>query len=252
MSSTLSYYVVGEVICDEILGLLEKYANETLQKQDYFRVGVSGGSLADIVAEGLYDLRTDFNKWQIFLCDERIVPVDSKDSTYGIYKRDLLDRRSEVPKSSFYPVNTALSPKEAAADYEKTIRKAFGLEKSKEIPSFDMLLLGIGPDGHTASLFPDHPLLDEKNMLIAPIENSPKPPPNRVTMTYPLINNAKVCMFGAQGKSKAEILKRILVDKDQSLPATRVDPVNGHLIFVACDEAASLVDIDPTREKDDD
>ncbi|XP_053687454.1 6-phosphogluconolactonase-like [Sabethes cyaneus] len=252
MSSTLSYYVVGDAICDEILGLLEKYGNETLQKQSHFRVGLSGGSLADIVAEGLYDLRTDFSKWQIFLCDERIVPVDSKDSTYGIFKRDLLDRRSEVPKSSFYPVNTALSATEAAVDYEKTIRKAFNLENSKEIPSFDMLLLGIGPDGHTASLFPGHPLLEEKTKLIAPIENSPKPPPNRVTMTYALINNAKVCMFGAQGKSKAEILKRILVDKDQSLPVTRVDPVNGHLIFVACDEAASLVDIDPTREKDDD
>ncbi|XP_058457071.1 6-phosphogluconolactonase [Malaya genurostris] len=251
MTSTLNFYVVGEVICDEILGLLEKYANESLAKQNVFRVGVSGGSLADVLTEGMYDLRTDFTKWQIFFCDERIVPYDSNDSTYGVFKRDLLDRRAQVPKTAFFPVNTTLSPSEAAADYEKTIRKAFKMENSSEVPSFDLLILGIGPDGHTASLFPEHPVLEEKMKLIAPIENSPKPPPNRITMTYPLINSAKVCMFGAQGKSKAEILRKILVDKEQNLPATRVDPANGHLIFVACDEAAALVDINPNREKDD-
>lgn len=248
MSAALEYYRVGDAVCDEILGLLEMIANQTLAKQDVFRVGVSGGSIANILSEGMYDLRSDFKKWQIFLCDERIVPEDDKESTYGIYKRDLLDGHPEFPKAIFFPVNCSLSPQEAALDYEKTIRRAFGLENSKEIPSFDLLILGIGPDGHTASLFPGHALLEEKVKLIAPIENSPKPPPKRVTMTYPLINKAKVCMFGAQGESKADILKRILVDKDQSLPVTRVDPKNGRLIFVACDEATSKIEGDPSRK----
>ncbi|XP_055626773.1 6-phosphogluconolactonase-like isoform X2 [Toxorhynchites rutilus septentrionalis] len=221
MSSSLDYYCVGDAVCDEILGLLSKFGNEAIAKRGIFRVGVSGGSIADILAEGMYDIRTDFTKWQIFFCDERIVPVD---------------------------MNCTLSPTEAAADYEKTIRKAFNMENTTDIPSFDLLILGIGPDGHTASLFPGHPLLDEKTKLIAAITDSPKPPPNRVTMTYPLINNAKICMFGAQGQSKAEVLKRILVDKDESLPVTRVDPKNGELIFIACDEADSLIDVDPTRK----
>lgn len=248
MSSSLDYYQVGDAICDEILGLLEKYANETLAKQDVFRVGVSGGSIGDILAEGMHDLRSDFSKWQIFFCDERVVPEADKDSTYGIFLRDMLAYHPEFPKTSFYPVNCSLNAVEAAADYEKTIRKAFKMKNSTEIPSFDLLILGMGPDGHTASLFPGHPVLEEKSKLIAPIENSPKPPPNRVTMTYPLINAAKICMFGAQGESKAAILKKILVDKDESLPVTRVDPKKGRLVFVACDEAGSLIEGNPSRE----
>uniref|UniRef100_A0A1Q3FYQ4 6-phosphogluconolactonase n=1 Tax=Culex tarsalis TaxID=7177 RepID=A0A1Q3FYQ4_CULTA len=248
-TAALDFYQVGDAVCDELLGLLEKFANETLAKQETFRVGVSGGSVATILAEGMHDLRSDFSKWQIFFCDERIVPEDDKESTYGVYKRDLLDNYPKFPKSAFFPVNCKLSATDAAIDYEKTIRKAFGQkEGSTEIPSFDLLILGIGPDGHTASLFPEHPLLDEKTLLIAPIENSPKPPPKRVTMTYPLINQAKVCLFGAQGAGKAQILKRILVDKDQSLPVARVNPTKGRLIFVACDGAASLIEGNPSRE----
>uniref|UniRef100_A0A182PFK4 6-phosphogluconolactonase n=1 Tax=Anopheles epiroticus TaxID=199890 RepID=A0A182PFK4_9DIPT len=245
MSPKRAFYRTGDSIIDEVLGLMEKYANETLAKQDRFRVGVSGGSLADMLCEGLSDLRTDFSKWQIFFCDERVVPASDKESTWGVYKRDMVDRYDNISESMFFPVNTALEVNEAAADYERTIRKVFGLEKPDDVPSFDLLLLGIGPDGHTASLFPGHPLLEEKKKLIAPIENSPKPPPQRVTMTLPLINNAKVCLFGAQGGGKAEVFKRIVADRDRSLPSTLVDPPNGKLIFVADDTAARLIEGEP-------
>uniref|UniRef100_A0A182JML0 6-phosphogluconolactonase n=1 Tax=Anopheles atroparvus TaxID=41427 RepID=A0A182JML0_ANOAO len=247
MAHKRAFYRTGDAICDEVLGLLEKFANETLAKQDRFRLGVSGGSLADILCEGMSELRSDFSKWQIFFCDERVVPATDKESTWGIFKRQLLECHDNVPESIFFPVNCTLDVAEAATDYERTIRKAFGLEKSIEMPSFDLLILGIGPDGHTASLFPGHPLLKEEKKLIAPIDNSPKPPPKRVTMTLPLINNAKVCLFGAQGRGKAEMLKRIVAERDTSLPATLVDPPNGELIFVACDEAASLIEGDPFK-----
>lgn len=170
---------------------------------------ILGGHVAEILAEKLHDLWADFNRWQIFFCDECLVPESDENSTYGVFRRDLLNRYDEVPESVFFPVNCSLSPAAAAAEYEETIRKAFRMENTSDIPSFDLLILNIGIDGHTACLFPGHPLLDEKTRLIAPILDSPEPPSCRVTMTYPLINNAKVCMFGAQGQSKAEVLKVI-------------------------------------------
>lgn len=106
-----------------------------------------------------------------------------------------------------------------ANDYEKTIREKF--EMKEGIPSFDLLLLGIGDDGHTCSLFPNHKLLEENNFLVAPISDSPKPPPQRITMTYPLINNARHAIFTIPGVSKAEIIRKIFTE-NADLPARRV------------------------------
>lgn len=127
---------------------------------------------------------------------------------------------------------------ECAKQYALQIRKAFELEHSIEWPKFDLLLLGMGPDGHTCSLFPGHSLLDEKNVLIAPISDSPKPPPARVTMTFPVINNARCCIFAMAGVGKADMVKRVLVDKED-LPAGKVKPSNGELYWIL-DAAAGI------------
>lgn len=89
----------------------------------------------------------------------------------------------------------------------------------------------MGPDGHTCSLFPGHPLLKETQKWIAPITDSPKPPPSRVTMTFPVVNNARVCAFAVSGKEKADTIKKILVDKDD-LPAGRVNPKSGQVYWI--------------------
>lgn len=94
---------------------------------------------------------------------------------------------------------------EAALDYAQQVARHF--PTAKGIPKFDLLILGMGPDGHTCSLFPGHKLLDETSVLIAPINDSPKPPPSRITMTFPLINSAKCCIFAVSGDAKAEIVK---------------------------------------------
>lgn len=106
-----------------------------------------------------------------------------------------------------------------ASDYEAVIREKFQMPTG--IPSFDLLLLGVGPDGHTASLFPGHRLLNVTDRLIAYISDSPKPPPQRITMTFPLINNARFSIFAVAGSGKAEIVKAIFADKED-LPAARV------------------------------
>lgn len=144
-------------------------------------------------------------KFKFFFCDERFVPETSKDSTIREYKANLVPY-TVVSEAQFIGINTNLTLKECAQDYEEKILKNFGM-KNGDVPQFDMLILGIGPDGHTCSLFPQHPLLKEKDRLIAPIDDAPKPPPQRVTMTFPLINNAKLCMFVACGEGKADIVK---------------------------------------------
>ena len=154
----------------------------------------------------------------------------------------------ELKLEQFEKIDFDLPLDECALDYEKRVRKEFGLENSPVVPEFDMLILGMGPDGHTCSLFEGHELLDEAGKLIAAIDNSPKPPPKRITMTYPLINNAKIVLVGAAGAGKADVLKKILVDKDQKYPVTRISPTSGRLIFVVDDDAGKFIDQDPSTD----
>lgn len=134
---------------------------------------------------------------------------------------------TKLNESQFFKINGDLSLEDCAKDYEARIKNVF----KSDSPVFDLLLLGMGPDGHTCSLFPDHKLLTETGLLIAPIDDSPKPPPQRVTMTYPLINNAKCCLFAMAGEGKADMIDRILVKKE-GLPAGLVKPAPGKLIWI--------------------
>lgn len=93
---------------------------------------------------------------------------------------------------------------EAAKDYIKKMSVYFPPDS---LPKFDVLLLGMGPDGHTCSLFPDHRLLDETSVWVSPINDSPKPPPSRITLTFPVINSAKTCIFAITGEGKADMIK---------------------------------------------
>lgn len=97
-----------------------------------------------------------------------------------------------------------LLAEEAARDYIKKMSEYFSPDR---LPRFHLLLLGMGPDGHTCSLFPGHRLLEETSVWVAPITDSPKPPPSRITLTLPVVNNAECCVFAIVGQSKAEMVK---------------------------------------------
>jgi 6-phosphogluconolactonase len=124
-----------------------------------------------------------------------------------------------LTEQQFMSININDPVEKVASDYEATIRQK--LNTPVGVPSFDLLLLGVGPDGHTASLFPGHELLTENNRLVAFIKDSPKPPPQRITMTFPLINNARHSIFAVPGSGKADIIKQIFADK-VNLPAGSV------------------------------
>ncbi|KAL5107976.1 6-phosphogluconolactonase [Taenia crassiceps] len=188
-------------------------------------VGLSGGSMPIQISSGLIALNdVDWSRVHFFFCDERVVPFDDPESTYGVYQKTLFSKLSPAP--IVHKIDpTAATTEEVAELYQKDILEFFGAENG--YPVFDLLILGIGPDGHTCSLFPRHKLLEVENLLVAPITDSPKPPPNRVTLTLPVINKANRVMFVVTGANKAEVIKKIIEDDHPSVmyPASMVQPL---------------------------
>eukprot|EP01018_Ginkgo_biloba_P003333 Gb_38657 [translate_table: standard] len=148
--------------------------------------------------------------------------------------------------SHVYSINDSLSAEAAAEDYEFGLRqlvktRTVDVSKSSDCPKFDLILLGMGPDGHIASLFPNHPLINEKEEWITFITDSPKPPPERITFTLPVINSAANVVVVVTGAEKAATLQRVFGEElpPGSLPAQMVSPKDGNLVWVADKEAAS-------------
>ncbi len=223
-------------VCDFIAASAKKAVSD----HGYFSVGLSGGSVAKIVshAQGLRG-RSDINwgKWHVFYCDERHVPFSSEDSTHAYIKRELLDHVSVNP-SQVYTIDPSLDVPGAAEDYIRKIRKLY---PGDAFPTFDLLLLGMGPDGHTCSLFPGHPGLQEKSKVCYPITDSPKPPPARITLTLPVLNSARSCAVISTGAGKADAVKGCLEPEagKEPLPTGQVRPTNGELHWFLDEGAAS-------------
>ncbi|PKI62460.1 hypothetical protein CRG98_017084 [Punica granatum] len=170
-------------------------------------------------------------------------------------KTDLADYIAELSEvtvpvipSHMHSINDNLSSEEAANDYEFVIRqlvktRVISASEVNDCPKFDLILLGVGPDGQVASLFPEHPILNEKDEWVTFITNSPKPPPERITFTLPVINSASNIAVVATGEAKAEVLRSILDDdvgpNCPSLPAKMVQPGSGKLVWFLDKDAAS-------------
>jgi len=229
-------------VIEELCSIIETKAKESLAKNATFNIGLSGGSMAKFLCAGLPKIDTEWSKWRLFFCDERLVPESSEDSTWGLFKSKLIPV-TKLEESQFLTVNTDLSPLEAAKNYQEKLVEVMG-----NPPSLHLLLLGAGPDGHTCSLFPGHPLLEEKSpaeggRIVAHIEDSPKPPPSRVTLTLPVVNSAESCVFAAVGAGKAAMMKQLLGETSTDpLPASRVQPLNGDCTWILDASAAANLD----------
>lgn len=218
-----------------------------------FRVAVSGGSLpAMLNTPALLDSPdVAWPRWEIFFADERAVPLTHADSNYGLLKRELLDHIPATQQPAVHTIDDSLlaSPEEPAdtqelADtYEQALVKEFAARDTVKLPIFDLVLLGCGPDGHTCSLFPGHELLREDVAWVAPIDDSPKPPPHRITLTLPVLTHALKVAFVATGAGKQEVLKQIFdthpeVEGGEVLPCALVNMGAGEKVSWFCDEEA--------------
>ena len=199
-------------------------AERALAERGRFAVALAGGSTPKTTYGILARDYSDAVDWpgvHVFFGDERTVPPDHEDSNYRMAKEALLDH---VPVGSVHPMRGELVPEEAAASYEMELRDFFG----EEPPTLDLVMLGIGGDGHTASLFPETGALDVTDRL-AVANPVPKLETTRLTLTVPVLNAARDVFFLVAGEDKAEALKEILEgDADpRAYPAGLVQPKGG-------------------------
>ncbi|EJT81862.1 6-phosphogluconolactonase [Gaeumannomyces tritici R3-111a-1] len=227
--ANLYSFPTAEALAPALRSYVIQCQDAGITRHDVFKVAVSGGSLPKSLAQALLDPKgagqVRWDKWEIFFADERAVPLDHDDSNYGLVKKELLDR---IPASQPQPTVHAIDPallgdtQELADSYEQVLVRSFASRDSVKLPIFDLLLLGCGPDGHTCSLFPGHELLRETSAWVAPIEDSPKPPPKRITLTLPVVTHSVRVAFVATGAGKRDIMKQIF-DGDAGLPCALVN-----------------------------
>jgi 6-phosphogluconolactonase len=222
----------------------EEFANQvesTLKSSDRFTVALSGGStpkgLFSLLATNYRD-RLPWNKIFFFWGDERHVPPDNSESNYRMAHETLLSK-VPVPATNVFRV-PAENPdaSHAAEEYEGTLREFFHTAPGT-FPQFDLILLGMGPDGHTASLFPGTSSLQEKTKLVVATWVE-KFKTYRITFTAPLINQAKIVMFLVAGSDKSSALKEVLEGHQSAelFPSKLIKPIKGRLIWLV-DEAAA-------------
>ena len=217
-------------------------AQWALQSNGRFSVALAGGSTPRALYQHLADIPLAWENIHLFWGDERCVPPDHADSNYRMTAESLL-ARIRIPPENIHRILGELPPDEAALRYENGLRQFFD-----DAPRFDLILLGLGDDGHTASLFPASPALRELTRWVVAVPHAIPPPPlvPRVTLTFPVINAARQIVFLVSGAGKAERLADVLQPRpaDHPLPAQLIRPASGDLLWLVDKPAAALLPAD--------
>ena len=216
---------------------------QAVAKRGVARVAISGGSTPKATFQLLADPSGPFAKtlpWeklQLFWVDERCVGPEDPESNYGVARELLLSKVPILPENVFR-MEGELEPEVAASRYESTLRNVLKLEGA-ETPAFDLVTLGMGPDGHTASLFPHTEGLNELGRLVI-ANHVPQKDVWRISLTWPVINHGAEVVFEVEGAGKTDVLAEVLTGPrdPERLPAQLIRPANGKLLFLL-DEAAA-------------
>jgi len=223
----------------------EWIAERVAATADVFRIALSGGDTPRLLYQELaspeYRDRIEWRRVELFWGDERFVPHTDERSNYRMVRETLL-AHAPVLIDHIHPVLTEDDPESAAQRYEATLKSVYdadALDPSR--PLFQLVLLGLGEDGHTASLFPEDIVLKERSRWVAAVGNRDEP---RITLTYPAIQSSQTVAFLVIGEEKAEIVRRVQ-EGDQSLPATRVRS-DGEIVWFLDHAAASRLPLHDT------
>ncbi|MEJ2217123.1 MAG: 6-phosphogluconolactonase [Gemmatimonadota bacterium] len=228
-------------LADLAAALFVKSATAAIEQHGRFSVAVAGGRTPIPtylrLAQPDYREQLPWERVHVFWGDERCVPPDDSRSNEGMVRHTLLSKVS-VPEVQVHPIRCAGDPAAAALDYEATLRAHFG-----DVPAFDLVLLGLGVDGHTASLFPGTAVLRESTQWAAAVRPADKRL-TRVTLTFPVLEQASRVAFLVSGAAKAAIVQRALQPgKDDGIPARRVRPAGRVHWLLDAAAAAQLDDV---------
>jgi 6-phosphogluconolactonase len=218
-------------------------AADAIRARGRFRIALSGGStprrVYELLATPAFSQRVDWDRVDLFFGDERYVPADARESNYRMTAEALLDH-VPVPPANVHRVRTEISPPSAAAAaYEEEIRRVF--QESVSVPQFDLIYLGLGANGHTASLFPHSPALHESSRLVV-ADFVAEVNSWRISMSLPLLNHGRIVAFLTEGEQKAQVLNDVLLGPrdPERLPAQLIAP-QGRLLWMVDEAASALV-----------
>ncbi len=217
-------------------------SEKAIKDKRRFTVALSGGETPVILYQKLaiFKKPLPWDKTHIFLVDERFVPPEDKESNFRMINQTLL-RHIKIPGENIHPISTWDNvPQTSALKYEEDLISHFRPLQGK-LPIFDLVMLGIGKDGHTASLFPDTPSLRETGHLAVAVSPSYISKKERITLAFSVINNANNIIFLVSGSNKAKIVKEVIEEGNNLLPAAMVRPKNGKLFFLMDKSAGSLL-----------
>jgi 6-phosphogluconolactonase len=244
----INYYVEPDAaaLSRRVAQYFVEMAGEAVEACGHVRIAISGGSTPKAVFELLADpalpwrWHMPWERLDLYWVDERSVPPDDPESNYRMTREALLDRVPLRPEQ-IHRIEGELEPKEAAARYELELRSSFGLN-SAGTPCFDLVALGMGGDGHTASLFPHTEAIRQMSRLVV-ATHVPQKDAWRITLTWPVINHARSVFFLVAGADKASILKEVLIGPrdPERLPSQLIWPSSGILTLILDKAAAALL-----------
>jgi len=226
----------AESLAEALAVRLSDEGRHAVAARGRFTLALPGGSVATSFFPRLARVPFDWARTDFFWGDERAVPPDHPDSNYAA-ARSLWLTPAGVPDASVHRMKAeAPDLAQAAVEYERELGGVAGSP-----PRLDLVLLGVGPDGHVCSLFAGHPVLALRDRAVAVVEDSPKPPPRRLTLTLPVLTGAALVAVVALGRGKAEIIRAAIEDPASALPLALVARQARRTTFLLDAEAASLL-----------